>query len=323
MKVANVWIYAELSGGRPQPITFELLALGRELGEVEVVALGAGATSAAGVLGEHGARRVYACDDAVFDEYLAEPATDTMAALVEQHRPELILFGFSNDSREVAGRLSARLGVGQVSNAVEVAATENGFTATVPYFGATKLVTFEVRSHPAIVLVRPKSYSASATGGQAEVVPVQATVAETSRRARIVDTRVEQSERVRLEDAAVVVSGGRGLQVAENFKLIEDLADALGGAAGASRAIVDAGWVPYSLQVGQTGKSVSPNLYVACGISGAMQHWVGMKGSKLILAINKDADAPLMKVADLAVVGDAVKILPQVIAAVRGAVAAR
>jgi electron transfer flavoprotein alpha subunit len=313
----KVWIYAELSGGRLQPITLELLAAARELGEVEVIALGAGATSASAVLGEHGAGRIYASDDSVFDEYLAEPATDTLAMLVEQHHPELIIFGFTNDSREVAGRLSARLGVGQVSNAVNIAATSTGFCATVPYFGATKLVKFELRNNPAIVLIRPKSFQASTTGGTGEIVSVKPVDSAQSRRARIVETKTEQSERVRLEDAAVVVSGGRGLQAAENFKLVEDLADTLNAAVGASRAIVDAGWVPYSFQVGQTGKSVSPKLYIACGISGAMQHWVGMKGSKLILAINKDPDAPLMKVADLAVVGDAVKILPKLTAALR------
>jgi electron transfer flavoprotein alpha subunit len=313
----KVWIYAELSGGRLQPITLELMAAARELGEVEVIALGAGATSASAVLGEHGAGRIYASDDSVFDEYLAEPATDTLAMLVEQHHPELIIFGFTNDSREVAGRLSARLGVGQVSNAVNIAATSTGFCATVPYFGATKLVKFELRNNPAIVLIRPKSFQASATGGTGEIVSVKPVDSAQSRRARIVETKTEQSERVRLEDAAVVVSGGRGLQAAENFKLVEDLADTLNAAVGASRAIVDAGWVPYSFQVGQTGKSVSPKLYIACGISGAMQHWVGMKGSKLILAINKDPDAPLMKVADLAVVGDAVKILPKLTAALR------
>lgn len=313
----KVWVYAELSGGRLQPITLELLAAARQLGDVEVVALGAGATASGDALGEHGARRVFASDDEVFDQYLAEPATDTLATLVEQHHPDLILFGFTNDSREVAGRLSARLGAGQVSNAVSVSAGANGFRATVPYFGATKLVTFEVRNKPAIVLIRPKSFQAAAGGGKAEVVSVEPANSEQSRRARIVETKAEQSAKVRLEDAAVVVSGGRGLQAAENFKLVEDLADALGAAVGASRAIVDAGWVPYSFQVGQTGKSVSPKLYIACGISGAMQHWVGMKGSKMILAINKDPEAPLMKVADLAVVGDAVQILPKLTAALR------
>ncbi len=315
--MARVWVYAELVGGRLQPVSLELVSRARELGEVETVVLGNGAAEAAQALGEHGAARVYVCDDSVFDEYLAEPATDTLAALVGEHRPDLLLFGFTNDSREVAGRISARLGTGQVSNAVEVDAYGDGWVARVPYFGATKLVTFEVRNRPAIVLVRPKSYSASTAGGKAEVVTVPAIVRHGSKRARIVETKVEQSERVRLEDASVVVSGGRGLQAAENFKLVDDLAEALGAAVGASRAIVDAGWVPYSLQVGQTGKSVSPNLYIACGISGAMQHWVGMKGSQLILAINKDAEAPLMKVADLAVVGDAIQILPKVTAAVR------
>src|ERR1700704_2135501 len=193
--MSKILVYAELTGGKLQPITLELLSRARELGDVDVVALGAGATEAAGALGEHGAKRVFASDDGVFDEYLAEPATDTVAAFVSEQKPDLILFGFSNDSREVAGRLSARLGVGQVSNAVDVAASGDGFTAKVPYFGATKVVTFEVLSRPAIVLIRPKSYAVSAVGGKAEVVALQPAVRDGSRRARIVDTKEEKSDR--------------------------------------------------------------------------------------------------------------------------------
>ena len=315
--MARIWIYAELAQGKLQPISLELLAKARELGDAEAVALGKGAEAAAATLGKHGAKKVYACEDAVFDEYLAQPATDTMEALVNANDPDLILFGFTYDSREVAGRLSARLGVGQVSNAADVSADGGGFVANVPYFGGARVARFKVNNKPGIVLIRPKSFEASETGGDAALEKVTATIQDGSKRARILETKVEAGEKVKLEDATVIVSGGRGMQSPDNFKLLEDLAGALGGAVGASRAVVDAGWVPYSMQVGQTGKSVRPSVYIACGISGAMQHTVGMKGAKVIIAINKDADAPIMKMADLGVVGDVLKIVPQVTEAVK------
>jgi electron transfer flavoprotein alpha subunit len=315
--VARVWVYAELEEGGPRAITLELLSLARGLGEVEAVALGPGAREAAARLGAHGAARVHVNEDQAFAEYLAEPAADCLAALAGGGAPDLILFGFTSDSRDVAGRLAARLGVGLISNAMEVAASDGGFVARVPYFGGAKVATFRANSNPAIVLVRPKSFEPSETGGQAEVVDVDAAIGDGSRRARVVERRTEAGEQVKLEDAQVVVSGGRGLGGPEHFHLVEELASALGGAAGASRAIVDAGWVPYALQVGQTGKTVRPGVYIAAGISGAMQHTVGMKGSKVIVAINKDAEAPILKMADLGVVGDVLKILPKLTEAVK------
>ena len=315
--MAKIWVYAEHSEGRPAGTALELLARARELGDVEAIALGPGAKAAAGPLGRHGAKRVHVNEDATMVEYLAEPATDCLAGLVPSASPDLILFAFSADSREVAGRLAARLGTGLISNAMDVEAAGDGFVARVPYFGGAKVATYRANARPAIVLIRPKSFEASECGGEAEVVEVEAAVAEGSRRARVVETRTESADKVKLEDARVVVSGGRGLGGPENFHYVEELADALGGAAGASRAIVDAGWVPYALQVGQTGKTVRPGVYIAAGISGAMQHTVGMKGAKVIVAINKDADAPILKMADLGVVGDALKILPKLTEAVK------
>jgi electron transfer flavoprotein alpha subunit len=315
--VARIWVYAELSEGRARAISLELLTLARGLGEVEAVALGPGAGEAATQLGAFGASRVHVNEDPVFAEYLAEPATDCLAALVNAGAPDLILFGFTSDSREVAGRLAARLGVGLISNATDLAVSDGGFVARVPYFGGAKVATYRANAKPAIVLVRPKSVEPSETGGEAEVVQVDAAVGDGSRRARIVDRQTEAGEQVKLEDAEVVVSGGRGLGGPEHFHLVEELAEALGGAAGASRAIVDAGWVPYSMQVGQTGKTVRPGVYIAAGISGAMQHTVGMKASKVIVAINKDAEAPILKMADLGVVGDVLKILPRLTEAIK------
>jgi len=313
----KIWVYAELNQGRLTTTSLELFTRARELGDVDAVALGPGAVNAAGALSKHGARRVLANEDAAFAEYVAEPATDCLAALVAQERPDLIMFGFSPDSREVAGRLAARLGTGLISNAMDVEAVNGGFVAKVPYFGGAKVASYRANASPAIVLIRPKSFEISESGDQAEVIEVSASIGEGSRRARIVDRLEEAADKVKLEDARIVVSGGRGLGGPENFHFVHELADALGGAAGASRAVVDAGWVPYAMQVGQTGKTVRPGVYIAAGISGAMQHTVGMKGSKVIVAINKDRDAPILKMADLGVVGDALKILPKLTDAVK------
>ena len=312
----KIWVYAELQEGRPAAIALELLAKARTLGDVEAVALGPGATSAAEVLGRHGASKVHVSDDPVFSEYLAEPAADTLEALIKQGAPDLVMFGFTYDSREVAGRLAARLGTGLVSNATDVVRDE-GWVAKVPYFGGTKVASMKAAASPGMVLVRPRSFEASEVGGHAEVVSVDPVVGPGSRRARIKDRVVEQSEKVKLEEAKVVVGGGRGMGGPEHFPLLEELATAVGGAVGASRAVVDAGWVPYSMQIGQTGKTVAPAVYIACGISGAMQHTVGMKNSRLIVAINKDPDAPILKMADLGVVGDALKIVPRLTEALR------
>jgi electron transfer flavoprotein alpha subunit len=315
--MAKIWVYAEQSQGRAASTALELLTRARDLGDVEAIALGPGARGAAAALGRHGAARVLVNEDAAFTDYLAEPATDCVAALVGAEAPDLVLFAFSADSREVAGRLAARLGTGLISNAMDVQADGGGFVAKVPYFGGAKVATYRANAKPAIVLVRPKSFEASESGGEAQVVDVDAAIGASSKRAHIVETRTEAGDKVKLEDAKVVVSGGRGLGGPENFHYVEELADALGGAAGASRAVVDAGWVPYALQVGQTGKTVRPGVYIAAGISGAMQHTVGMKGAKVIVAINKDPDAPILKMADLGVVGDALKILPKLTEAVR------
>jgi electron transfer flavoprotein alpha subunit len=315
--MAKILVCAELNQGTLAPTSLELMALARELGDVQAVALGGGAKAAAATLGKHGAKVVYVNEDAAFDDFVAEPAADALSALNKEQAPDLILFGFTPDSREVAGRLAARLEVGLISNAGNVLATGGAFVAKVAYFGGAKLASMKANKKPAIVLVRPKSFEANEVGGSAEVKDLTVSIDAGSKRAHITERVVEASEKVKLEDAKIVISGGRGLGGPDNFPLLEELANALGGAVGASRAVVDAGWVPYSMQVGQTGKSVRPRVYIAVGISGAMQHTVGMKASKVIIAINKDAEAPIMKMADLGVVGDALKIVPALTAAVK------
>ncbi|MHB8573119.1 MAG: electron transfer flavoprotein subunit alpha/FixB family protein [Candidatus Dormibacteria bacterium] len=309
--MGKIWVWADIHQGRVEPTALELLARARSLGEAEAVALGPGAADAARVLGEHGAVRVHVNEDSAFTDHLALPAVDALQQLVAAHSPAVLLFPFLPDAREVAGRIAARLGLAVVANAVDVESTGAGFTATYPVFGGTTLVHTAIGGNgPGVVMLRPKSFEATPAPAAGEVVRFDFTVSEPTRRA-VVKSRVEEEQTgPSLEQAPIVVAGGRGLQAPENFSILDDLARQLGAAVGASRAVVDAGWVPYSMQIGQTGKTVAPGVYIAAGISGAVQHAVGMKGAKVIIAINKDADAPIMKMADLGVVGDALKIVP-------------
>ncbi len=316
MAVGKTWVFAELTDGKPVEAVLELLTKARSLGgTLEAVALSPQAEGAAAILGEYGASTLHAGADAAYGELLAGgPAADAIAALAGEHSPDLILIASTYLGRDVAGRLAAKLDVPVVANGLDVAAN-GGISVQSSIFGATQDVTTTFEGgRPAVVLVRPKSFAAeSGGGGAATVAPIGAEIAEQHRAVRVVERREETATGPKLEEAPVVISGGRGLGDPKNFELLEQLASLIGGAVGASRAVVDAGWVPYSMQVGQTGKTVKPAVYIACGISGAMQHTVGMKGAKTIVAINRDADAPIFKLADLGVVGDALKILPQVI----------
>jgi electron transfer flavoprotein alpha subunit len=318
--MANVWVYAELANGDVHPAALELVSMGRGLGAVEAVALGPGAAHAADALGRHGARRVHASDAELFEDHPVAPAADTLAALVDRHRPDVVMVAATPHGRDVGGRLAGTLGVGAVANATALTVTDGSVVAEVPYCAGSQVASLRVDARPAIVLVRPRSATASEApeaAGAVEVVEVEPVVRARATDVRVEDRTVEPPGQVGLERADVVVAGGRGLGSAEHYKLVEDLADALGGAAGASRAIVDAGWAPYSAQVGQTGKSVRPRVYLAAGISGALQHTAGMRDSKLVIAINTDRDAPMLRQADLGIVGDALTLLPRLIEAVR------
>ncbi|MGZ4108672.1 MAG: electron transfer flavoprotein subunit alpha/FixB family protein [Actinomycetota bacterium] len=311
------WIWAELDGGRLNPTVLELVTKARNLGQpVEAVALGPGATDAVAELGAHGASRVFVSDDPVFEEHPAQPAAHTLHALIGQHNPSLLLFPTTYDARDVAGRLQARTGSTLMSNATGISSPDR---AQTQIFGGSTVVEVELGGpDPKLVLIRPKSFPAEPVGGTAEVVPIDVDVPDEMRRARRVERHEEQAAGPKLEEARVVISGGRGLQDASNFALLDELATAIGGAAvGASRAVVDAGWVPYSYQVGQTGKIVAPDVYIAVGISGATQHVVGMKAAKRVIAINKDGDAPIFRLADLGLVGDALTIVPKLTEAIR------
>jgi electron transfer flavoprotein alpha subunit len=315
--VTTVWVYAEVTPEGPLPSALELLTKARSIGDdVAAVALGPGATAAAPTLGEYGATTVYVNDDPAFAERLARPAAIALHELTDAHAPELILFSSSHDAREIAGRLQARLGSTLMSNATDVTSVDR---AQTQIFGDTVVVEVGLEGPPpALVLLRPKSVVPEPTGGSAEIVMIEADVPDDLPSARRVERHEESASGPKLEEARVVISGGRGLQDPANFTLLDDLAAAIGNAAvGASRAVVDAGWVPYSYQVGQTGKTVKPEVYLAVGISGATQHVVGMKGAKRIVAINKDPDAPIFRLADLGVVGDALTLLPALIEEIR------
>jgi electron transfer flavoprotein alpha subunit len=316
--MATVWVYAELdpSGAVSKP-TLELLTKARDLGDsVAAVILGSGAKEAAGPLGEYGAQTVYAGDDEVFDNHMAQPRVEALHQLVTEHKPNLLLFDTSYDSRDVAGRLQARTASTLMGNASDVLGPDR---AQTQIFGGTKIVDVELKGpDPKLVLVRPKSFVAEPSGGSAEVVEVSAEIGDDLKQARVVERHEEEATGPKLEEAPVVISGGRGLQDPKNFELLNELAKAIGNAAvGATRAVVDAGWVPYNMQIGQTGITVKPDVYIAVGISGATQHQVGMRESKRIIAVNKDPDAPIFKLADLGVVGDALKVVPALTEAIR------
>jgi electron transfer flavoprotein alpha subunit len=306
----KVWVWADVSPDGSAASALELLTKARDLGDdVAAVALGPGAKASATALGEHGAQTVYTSDDEVFSTHLAQPAVHTLAGLLEEHRPDLVLFPSSYDARDVAGRLQARTGSTLMANATDVLGPDRARTEIL---GGTKVVEVELKGPaPKLVLVRPQSFAAEPSGGSAEVVEVPADVPDDLKKAERVERHEEAASGPRLEDAKVVIAGGRGLGGPDAFEHLEKLAAAIGNAAvGASRAAVDAGWVPYSFQIGQTGKTVKPEVYLCAGISGALQHLVGMKGAKRIVAITKDPDAPILKIADLGVVGDLFQVVP-------------
>jgi electron transfer flavoprotein alpha subunit len=317
--LSTVWVYAEAAEGKPTTLTLELLTKARELGgAVEAFYAGADAASIAPALGEHGAAKVYSTGD--LNGSLPGPAVAAaMAAQIASGAPDLIMFGMTYEARDVMGRLSVKLDKPVLTNSIDVAVDGSTVKCTTAIFGGNTLVSTALTAEgPALAAFRPKSFVAEAGGGAAgEVVDVAVPDTGKTGAARVTARHVEESSGPKLDEANVVVSGGRGLGEAGNYHLIEDLAKLLKGAPGASRAIVDAGWVPYSYQVGQTGKVVKPTVYVAAGISGATQHMVGMKGSKNIIAINKDKEAPIFSISDLGIVGDVHKVLPKLIEALQ------
>jgi electron transfer flavoprotein alpha subunit len=318
MTVDTVWVFIEEKQGRPAAIGLELLTKARSLGgDLAAVYVGDGSADAFTELGRYGAGTVFHLDPG--EQLPAAGAAHAMADLVPTHTPDLVLFGLTSTDRDVAGRLSARLDKPVISNAVDIAVGDSGLVVTNEISGGTELVDTMFRAEPPhIVIARPKSFPAEpAEGGSPEVIGIDMPDTGQAGSAVVTGRHVEEREGPQLEDAAVVVSAGRGLGSAENLAIIDELAGLLGAAVGATRAIVDADWLPYARQVGQTGKTVKPDVYLACGLSGAMQHLVGMKDSKVIIAVNKDEEAPIFGISDLGVVGDVHQVLPRLVEALK------
>ncbi|MEU7999691.1 electron transfer flavoprotein subunit alpha/FixB family protein [Catellatospora sp. NPDC049111] len=309
--MAEVLVVVESSGGTVKKVTLEMLTLARSLGEPAAVVLGAPGTAAPLVdkLGEYGATKVYAAESAEIDEHLVAPKATALAQLVKAVSPAAVLIGSTQEGKEIAGRLAVKLDNGVLTDVVELAADG---TATQVAFAGSTIVKSKVTKGLPLVTVRPNSLTPSPAAASPSVEQVEVALADTDKLA-VVSKRVAEAKGARpeLTEASIVVSGGRGVASAENFKIIEELADLLGAAVGASRAATDSGFYPHAYQVGQTGKTVSPQLYVAVGISGAIQHRAGMQTSKTIVAVNKDTEAPIFELADFGVVGDLNQVVPQ------------
>jgi len=292
-------------------VTLEMLTIARSLGSVSAVVLGgAGAAEQfAAKLGEFGAEKIYAGEGEEVDGYLVAPKATVVAELIKRIEPAAVLLASSQEGKEIAGRLAVKLDNGLLTDAVEVAADG---TATQVVFAGSGIVKSKVTRGLPIVTIRPNSITPVAAAATPAVEQLTVTVSDTDKLTKVVERVAEQKgSRPELTEASIVVSGGRGVGNADNFKLVEEMADLLGGAVGASRAAVDSGYYPHQFQVGQTGKTVSPQLYVALGISGAIQHRAGMQTSKTIIAVNKDPEAPIFELADFGVVGDLFKVVPQ------------
>jgi electron transfer flavoprotein alpha subunit len=322
MAIDTIWVFAQSADGKPTTATLELLTKARSLGAGTLAAFhgGADGDAIAAALGAYGATKLYTTGD--LGGHLPGPAlAAAMKAVIDGgDAPDLILFATTYEGRDVVARLSVKLDRTVLTNSTDIAVDGDTVTATTAIFGGNVLVsTTFTGDRPFLAMFRPKSFAAEESGGgAAEVVTVEIPELGAAGAAKVTAVHVEESSGPKLDEAAVVVSGGRGLGEAGKYEMIEQLAKLLKAAPGASRAIVDAGWVPYSYQVGQTGKVVKPTVYLAAGISGATQHMVGMKGAKNIIAINKDKEAPIFSIADLGIVGDVHKVLPKLIEALQG-----
>jgi electron transfer flavoprotein alpha subunit len=314
--MSQVLVVVEATDGAVGKPSLELLTLARRLGDPVAVVLGPDAETLAPALGEYGAGQVLTADDPALADYLVAPKVDAIHAAYAAVQPAAVLISSTFEGKEIAARLAVRTSSGLITDAVDVQAGEDGPATVQSVFAGNWTVHAHVTHGTPIITVKSNSVTPEPAPVEPSVQAVEFTVSEASKGARITKSEPKQaSGRPELSDAAIVVSGGRG--TGGNFQPVEDLADSLGAAVGASRAAVDSGWYPHSYQVGQTGKTVSPQLYIAAGISGAIQHRAGMQTSKAIVAVNKDPEAPIFALADLGIVGDLHAVLPAVTEAVR------
>ena len=309
-----IWVYAEISEDKITTTSLEMLAKAAEVGAAEAILLGPAPDDAVQTLANHGASKIYRSTDAVYKDYLTLPAAETVAALIQKHNPSVMLFASSYAGRDLVANLSARLDCGAITDVGDFELKDGSVVATIPALGASYQNTSTLlTSGTKLLVVRPKSFEPKENPQALAVEEVPTAASNDLRKVHMKERVVVKREGPSLEGAKIVISGGRGLKGEEQFSILKDLADVLGGAVGASRAAVDAGWVPYAMQIGQTGKTVKPDIYFAIGISGAVQHLSGMKTAKYIITINKDPDAPIFQYSDFGVVGDLFKIVPQLI----------
>ncbi|RSN67866.1 electron transfer flavoprotein subunit alpha/FixB family protein [Actinomadura sp. WAC 06369] len=307
--MAEILVLVDHVDGEVKKVTLELLTLANRLGEAAAVWVGPGHENAKDRLAEYGAGKVYVAADEELTSYVVAPKAALLAQLVSEKSPAAVLVAATGEGKEIAGRLAVKTGSGVLTDVVDVT---DGFVAEHSIFGGGVIAHAKVRTGTPVIAVRPNSIAPEANAATPAEEQVSVALSDADKGAKIVEKVVqEKGERPDLTEAAIVVSGGRGVGGADNFSIIEGLADSLGAAVGASRAATDAGWYPHSFQVGQTGKTVSPQLYVAVGISGAIQHRAGMQTSKTIVAINKDPEAPIFELVDYGVVGDLFQVAPQ------------
>jgi len=318
---SGIWIIAELRRGKIQPVSLELLGKARELAEIRgsrisAVCLGSNAACSADILINHGAERVFYCDDAFLEPYRTLPFERIISGLIHEHKPEIVLIGATIMGRDLAPRIANRFKTGLTADCTGLEISPDGMLLqTRPAFGGNIMATITTPCHrPQIATVRPGVMQAAGLHERAgEKIRLAAAQEPADNLVEILKTAAHKKSSIPLEKAGVIVSGGRGLSDPENFRLLEKLAAVFSGQVGASRAAVDLGWISHDHQVGQTGKTVRPRLYIACGISGAVQHLAGMQNADVIVAINKDPHAPIMQVADYALAGDMHRIIPELI----------
>lgn len=321
---SGVWVFAEYRNGRIAPVSFELLGIGRRLADqrgvtLSAVILGDSVRKHAGDLVAYGADTVYAVEDPSLELFTDDAYGNILSDLARQYKPEIILAGATAIGRSFIPRVATKLATGLTADCTDLAIREEDgvLLQTRPAFGGNVMATIVCpHTRPQIATVRPLVMKplVKDPDRKGEIVPVQPKAEQVRSRVKVLESVVEDQERINLSEADIVVSGGRGLDNEKGFALIYELADVLGGAVAASRAAVDSGWIPYPHQVGQTGKTVSPEIYIACGISGAIQHLVGMQSSDTIVAINRDPEAPIFDVATYGIVGDVFEVVPKLIA---------
>ena len=314
--MAEILVLVDHIDGAVRKTTAELLTLARRLGEPAAVFIGTGVDAAREALQQYGAEKVYVLDDADLTDYLVAPKAEALAQLMGQASPAAVLLPSSAEGKEIAGRLAVKTGSGLITDAVDMVLGDDGPVTTQSVFAGNYTVTATVSQGTPIVTVKPNSVTPEPVTGAAAEERVDVTVSDAAKTAKVVERRPRaETGRPELSEAAIVVAGGRG--TGGKFEAVEEFADSLGAAVGASRAAVDSGWYPHAYQIGQTGKTVSPQLYVATGISGAIQHRAGMQTSKTIVAVNKDEEAPIFELVDFGVVGDLQTVLPQATEQVR------